>query len=643
MERKRKHTIKKLRTRLIVLTFLMVAAGTAQVFAAASVNYIGPLWTDTSQGKVRVGQFTVNGKPAFCMEHSKESPSTGTTLTEKVYRNEQVRKILYYGWNGPGQWKGFSGQKQGITLTSLLLSEVYSKAQPVGTYNFVPGLVEFRKYVNGQPAPSLDLKFSKTSVKSFYDGALDAERSEDIKVTGTGAGKLRVTVPDGCLLHNYADGSDKSGEVVLTAGSRFYIRGASAYSKTKSTVIKGRGTALQPVVFVTASTSIQDLTRLDYVEDTADSTKLTVSWLGKSDLRITKLDAASGKPLSGAVFRIFELDGDGNVEGVEDATDIETLRACDKAVGSYTTATDGTVLAKDILQPGHSYLVIEQTPPNGYRISDEIQTLKVTGAKDIEEVCFRNDRQVARVCIDKKGERYSITEGRLEAHKEDLGGAVFEISAAEDICEWGSSAIKYKEGTLVETLVSDDEGKAESGELPPGRYSIRETGTPEGYLIDSEERICELYVDSDKTELNYSYTCVNYPVKSEIRVVKYDKASGEKLAGAHFTITDENGESVELCTGEDGTADLSMLPPGEYVFAEVTAPDGYTIDTEKQNFTVGTDENQDTIVLESYDERIESPDTSDDRHVLVKVIVYALLLAACAVALDVKYLGQRKH
>lgn len=640
-ERKRKLYGRRQLT--LLLTVLLIIAGSVQVFAASSVKYIGPLWTSTSQGLVRVGHFTVNGKTAFCMEHSKNSPETGVSVSQKVYKNEKIRKILYYGWKGPGQWKGFSGQKQGITLTSLLLSEVYSKAQPVGTYNFVPGLVEFRKYVNGQPAPSLDLKFSKSSVSSYYDGDLDAERTESIKVTGTGGGKIRVTVPAGCLLHDNSDGSESSGKVVLNAGDSFYIRSTGSFSDTERTVIKGRRTALQPIVFVTSSSSVQDLTQLDYAEDTADSTLLTVKWMGKPDLRLIKYDASSGKTVSGAVFRLFELDDEGRVLNGESADDIAALRSSEEAVGTYTTAADGRILVKDCLQLGHSYLVIEQKAPDGYRLSDEIKTFKVSGEKSVEEISFDDERQVVHIKIDKKGKKYSVTDGRLEAEDEPLGGAVFEIRAAEDIADWGSDSILYRSGALVETLTTDENGKASSGDLPAGKYSVKEIEAPFGYIADEDIGTYNLKLDEDKLELSYTVSSLNYPNESLIKVVKYDKASRKTLEGAHFTIENEDGESIELCTGEDGSASISNLPPGEYIFTEVKAPDGYKLDTKPRRFTLSGSENGETVVLESYDERIEAPNTSDDRLVIVRLLIYSVLFAACIIAIDVKLLRHRKH
>ena len=43
-----------------------------------------------------------NGKYAYCLEASKKSPSAGNYPAEVIENNEAVRKLLYYGFGGPG-------------------------------------------------------------------------------------------------------------------------------------------------------------------------------------------------------------------------------------------------------------------------------------------------------------------------------------------------------------------------------------------------------------------------------------------------------------------------------------------------------------------------------------------------------------
>ena len=43
-----------------------------------------------------------DNKYAYCLEASKKSPSVGKYPAQVIENNEAVRKILYYGFGGPG-------------------------------------------------------------------------------------------------------------------------------------------------------------------------------------------------------------------------------------------------------------------------------------------------------------------------------------------------------------------------------------------------------------------------------------------------------------------------------------------------------------------------------------------------------------
>ena len=608
---------------LIFALIFQLIAGTTAVSAAdtSKVNYIEEMRTYTSQGYVRVGHFEIDGRTAFCMEHSNESPATGTETAASALKNDTVRKILYYGWEGPGQWSGFADMKQGITLTSLLLSESYTTAQPFGTYNFVPGLIEFRNYVNSQPAPASNLRFDKTGVKAYYDPAIGGERTEDINVVGAGAGTLTINVPEGYLLHDNATGEERSGEFKSGVGFSFYLRPVGRYSDEKESVITAKGTTLQPIIFATSDTSIQDLTRLDVAEDVTEDLQLNVRWLWKKDLRIIKTDADTGERLTGAKFRLIEIDDNGNPV----------------ADSEYEVDANGELNVSEVLKCGKKYSVTEIQAPHAYCLSDEVQTLEITGEKDVEELTFSNRKQLVTIKLDKKGRRFTLKDGNLEERLSGLKDAQFKIIAAEDILDWGGHKVKYKNGETVAVLITDENGCAEAGNLPPGRYSIFESKAPSGFMLDPEVKTYSLVPDADKLELKYTVSNVNEPEETELIITKYDAETGDTLQGAIFEINDVEGNSLRIQSGEDGRAVAKNLPKGSYTFKEVKAPEGYDVDGRTQHFTVGTpetklrgflaaaDENaEDNIVsLECRDHKTSIPDTGDENRAFL--LMYSAL------------------
>lgn len=75
-----------------------------------------------SYGQSIVGKFEVDGRMAFCSQHSRPTPAKGApTGTPRLINNDMMRKALYYGYGGPGQLSNMTGN-YGWVVTSLALS-----------------------------------------------------------------------------------------------------------------------------------------------------------------------------------------------------------------------------------------------------------------------------------------------------------------------------------------------------------------------------------------------------------------------------------------------------------------------------------------------------------------------------------------
>lgn len=159
-------------------------------------------------------------------------------------------------------------------------------------------------------------------------------------------------------------------------------------------------------------------------------------------------------------------------------------------------------------------------------------------------------------------------------------------------CSWTNEAI------------SDSEGKVRFTKLNTGKYKMKETTVPDGYLptettwiltVDAINNTFEIVVDStdDNSDLignqDDGYTIVNETYN--IKVIKIDAETNEKLVGAEFGLfkKEANGEwSSEpiqtSITNEHGLAFFKKLSEGEYKIKELTAPPGYEIITEEVVF-----------------------------------------------------------
>ena len=127
----------------------------------------------------------------------------------------------------------------------------------------------------------------------------------------------------------------------------------------------------------------------------------------------------------------------------------------------------------------------------------------------IIDVVYENHPVKGELHIVKKGEvlnRYDDKDFRYEV--ETLEGAEFKVYAAEDIYtadfqkdENGNRILEYASGVLVDTLVTDKDGKASIENLPLGTYRVEETKAPEGFVLNGEAQT-----------ITFAYTDQNTPI-----------------------------------------------------------------------------------------------------------------------------------
>lgn len=185
----------------------------------------------------------------------------------------------------------------------------------------------------------------------------------------------------------------------------------------------------------------------------------------------------------------------------------------------------------------------------------------------------------------------------------NLTEVTFEVYAAEDIkAADGISEDYYKADDLVGTITTDDTGIAQLGDLPVGKYYVKEVATAHGYVLDAEIRYVDLsYRDQDTPVVTYDEDWQNARQKVTVQVLKKEKDSDRVLKGAIFGLfTAEDIKSVsgkvlleadeiieQKTTDENGRITfLADLPvDGKYYVKELQAPDGFVTTEEEQEFT----------------------------------------------------------
>ena len=127
--------------------------------------------------------------------------------------------------------------------------------------------------------------------------------------------------------------------------------------------------------------------------------------------------------------------------------------------------------------------------------------------------------------------------------------------------------------------------------LPIGTITIQETKAPEGYLLNPEIFVRKITTDGT----NQFVSTYNAPVvpeqvmKGSVELYKRDSESGNLLAGAVYGIYFAGNEVGRLTTDQNGYAKSDLLPYGDYVLQEITAPAGYVLDKTQHQFKIADD------------------------------------------------------
>lgn len=289
-----------------------------------------------------VAHFTIDGKPAFCMQHGVTAPTTGTSYSSSVYEDENVRRILYYGWQGQAQWSGFDGnENKGIVITSLALSHYFynSPANVDNSYYIGMGLKDFIDYCNANSIPDSRISFSTDSVKAYRSG--DIQKTDDITINGWSGNNLSFTLQDGVKAVTN-DGGTYTGNVTLNGGTTFHLEAPLTVNVDWSTGTVGGSVKKFNALIWRTGGSYQTAGGWESVTDPLGETSLAVDWLDVGNLQINKYNGL-GKLVDGAKFRVQALN-DGNT------------------YDQIVTVTNGSLLLENILSG--DYKVTEVQTPN---------------------------------------------------------------------------------------------------------------------------------------------------------------------------------------------------------------------------------------------------------------------------------------
>ena len=384
----------------------------------------------------------------------------------------------------------------------------------------------------------------------------------------------------------------KSSEDNLVEGVKFHLYGTSlaGIAVDEYAVTDKNGVATFKDVLISGSTpyTLEEVdTEIRYV--VPEKQTAPIKWnevtnrdftniLKKFSVTVTKSDREEGTAqgdakLSGAVYGIYKGD---------------TL------VDKYVTDSEGQFTTKEYVCD-IDWTIREITPSEGYLLD---KTIHKVGAEPklftIEHNLVANDvtEQVMKgnIAIIKHADD---GETKIETPE---NGAEFEVYLKS------SGSFEKADKDERDTIVCDENGFAQTKDMPYGVYTVHQTKGWEGRELMKD---FDVFISQDGQ--TYRYLINNANFESYIKVVKVDAETGMTIpyAGAGFQIYDPAGNKVSMTfTYPTPTtidtfytdADGQLVTPEKldygkgYSLVEVQAPYGYVLDSTPVSFDV-TEEN----------------------------------------------------
>ena len=306
----------------------------------------------------------------------------------------------------------------------------------------------------------------------------------------------------------------------------------------------------------------------------------------------------NGEALAGAVIGIFKAD--------------ETEFTAEHAFMTVKSGEDGSFAFKKV--PYGNWIVKEIEAPEGFVLDGTAHAVTIDWNEQVIEAEITNEYIHGNIRLTKVDADYPDNK---------LTGATFEVY--KDVN--GDGKLDDKDelvGNLEETSV----GIYEIQELLYGKYLVKETKAPEGFVLD--EGVYSVSITEDEktydVENKAGVGFINQAMKGNLKIKK--TSSDGKVEGFTFRITGVNGYDSTFTTDKNGEIFVDGLRIGEYTVSEVSdnVSAGYILPADKK-ITVQADS---TVEIEMHNELRDTPKTGDDSRTGLWMVLAGLSAAGIA-------------
>ena len=533
------------------------------------------------------------GQVCYCIEHTDGNPHSDTyspAAPSSVFGANTLaglQTILMYGYpcNTPDGFTEDEARQATANAIRFWLSE---NGEP-GSYSFTnrktnPNAIRAKKgyehvltWADELLQMARDKKTLSHSIE-FTPSALTLTKSGSnftgkttVKLTNINSGYTLDTsaLPSGVTVTGYT--GTKGEQLTITAP-------ASTAGKTFTITATGKDTrSLDNITaYVPSNSSLQKIFLCATTAQVVATASFGVNTPALGALKIKKVGDDS-TPLAGVKFGIYK---DAN---------------CSQKVTEVTTGNDGTVTVSDL--DAGTYYVKELSTVKPYVVDGLVHSIIVkvseTATLELENETAKGAIRILKTAYVLTGTTASNTEyGQLHSPKYEVKGLPG--------CEF---EVKDSSGTVIATIVSDENGIAETGLLPFGTYTIQETKTVAGYDLDPSIYTITLAYKDQNTPIVYAEQSINNKrIPGSVKIKKVCEFFDTKtmtfktgpLEGAVFGLyTAETVKMIPkntlvslLITDKDGIATSdTTLPFGKYYLKELKVPDE-TIHLIEESFPV---------------------------------------------------------
>ena len=532
---------------------------------------------------------------AYCMQHSKQSPPSGTTYKNMVELDEggddrYLRKAMFYGYGGPG----WGGTFNGYNIKSIMEKYGCSSETRAMQHYLVDYLYDGDSGVGGSLSTTAKnmLKEIKAALAKMPDpttmeltpglsASANGNQSPTFTWKANAAFVITIHLENGVSLVNETTGKTGTGNVSVKGGEKFHLEATTqniGSLKGKYAITSNYPLNFHAMLLKLANS--QDI-GFGYYTDTLEL-NLEVDWPDEATVKIIKKDKGSNALLAGAVYGIYADE------------------ACTKLIKKMPATNAKGESEVKITKTQDTVYLREISGPSGYVLDTKAYGVKLvvgqTASKNLTD-----KEQKGALTIYKEGEVLTgatVTEDGVTFayEKRKLKGAVYSVYAGADI-KAADGTLIYKKGALVkDNLVTGDDGSVTLKDLYLGTYTVTETKAPDNYVCKGESKTVELVYAGQTVEVQtVSATFLNERQKATVRVEKQDEETKNPLSGGIYglyaaedikvdgkTVVPKGTLIEKATTGADGKASYKAELPINYSYSirEIQAPELYLRNSE---------------------------------------------------------------